>query len=243
MEQNKLKSDKTDLIASAAKSVVGAVPIVGSLLTELVGTIIPNQRIDRLSKYLVHLETKLSAIPIDKVNLLLSNAGFIDLIEEGFTQASRAITDERRIYIATLISNGISSEKLQLEESKSLLRLLQELSDIEIIWLRHYLVGNASEDNAFREKHKNLLTNIPDVLGADELTKTKMALQQSYKGNLERLKLISYIYQVDKKTGIPKLNTYTGEQSKAATLVTTLGRLLLKEIGIINELYPEITSA
>jgi hypothetical protein len=38
-----LQNDKTDIIVSSNKSVVGVAPFIGLLLAELVGILIPNQ--------------------------------------------------------------------------------------------------------------------------------------------------------------------------------------------------------
>ena len=54
-----LKPLAVDYVTSAAKSILGVVPFAGSLLTELAGTLIPNQRIDRLTKFAEALEEKL----------------------------------------------------------------------------------------------------------------------------------------------------------------------------------------
>ena len=35
----------------------------------------------------------------------------MDLIEEGFVQASRSLSNERREYIANVVANGISDEE------------------------------------------------------------------------------------------------------------------------------------
>ena len=103
--KDQLDNNKTDLLVSAAKSAVGVVPIAGSLLSELVGNLIPNQRIDRLSKYVKELDDRISKIPTEKINSLLNNDDFIDLIEEGFVQASRAITD-------IILTDGIMTDLL-----------------------------------------------------------------------------------------------------------------------------------
>ncbi len=42
-----LELQKMDYVASAAKAALGVVPFAGSLLVELAGTVIPNQRINR----------------------------------------------------------------------------------------------------------------------------------------------------------------------------------------------------
>ena len=107
MTENELEKNKTDLLTSAAKSVFGALPVAGPLLSELIGNLIPDQRIDRLSKYIIELERKLSDLSAERIRELLKDDECIDLFEEGFVQASRAITDERRTQIASVIRNGL----------------------------------------------------------------------------------------------------------------------------------------
>lgn len=51
---------KNDLIASAGKSIVGAVPFIGPLLSEIVDHLVPNQRLDRLALYVTELELRLA---------------------------------------------------------------------------------------------------------------------------------------------------------------------------------------
>jgi hypothetical protein len=231
-----LDNNTNDLLVSVAKSVVGIVPIAGSLLSELVGVLIPNQRIDRLTKYVIELDEKISKIPSEKINSLLKNDEFIDLIEEGFVQASRAITDVRRNYIASIISNGISDETIQLNESKQLLKILAELNDIEIIWLRFYSVLTTTGDEEFRQNHKNILTDIQIFMGADNETLTRSAIQNSYKVHLERLELIEHRIKVDNKTKMPEFERFTGKPKKSGSTITILGRLLLKQIGLIDNI-------
>lgn len=183
------------------------------------------------------MDDKISKIPSEKINTLLNNDDFIDLIEEGFVQAARAITDERRQYIANIVSNGITDETLQLNESKQLLKILSELNDIEIIWLRFYLVPTIGGDEEFRDKHKNILQPIHTYIGSDNETTTKAAIQNSYKEHLERLELINHRIRIDNTTKMPEFDNFTGKPIKSWSRITTLGRLLLNQIGVIEDLY------
>ena len=83
-----LKQDKTDALVATAKSVLGVVPFAGTLLSELVGNLIPNQRVDGLTKYVKELEVRLSRIDREKIDNALRSEEGIDLFEEGFVQAS-----------------------------------------------------------------------------------------------------------------------------------------------------------
>jgi len=229
-----LEQNLTDLTVAVGKSVVGIVPIIGPFLTELVGTLIPNQRIDRLTEYVKILDEKLNRLPIVQINNLLTDHNFIDLLEEGFVQATRAITKERREYIASIISNGISDETIDLIESKYLLRLLQELNEIEIIWLRSYCTISNEIDVAFRNKHINVLTPISASKGSDNQTHNKAAIQSSYQEHLERLELIKKNIRVDVIAKRPVFNRHTGEPATTGMSITILGKLLLSHIGMID---------
>ena len=235
MPENELKRNKTDLLTSAAKSVLGALPYGGPLLSELIGNLIPDQRIDRLSKYIMELERKLADLNAERIREFLKDDECIDLFEEGFVQASRAITDERRTQIASVIRNGLDDESIAYSESKYVLKLLQELNEQEIIWLRYHLPPTIDGDEEFLDKHKNVLKRVYATIRSDEFVAKKAALQESYIEHLERLGLISPQYTIDRDTGIPEFDTFTGRPAVSYHDITLLGRLVLKQIGLIDE--------
>jgi hypothetical protein len=203
-----------DYIASAVKAALGAVPFAGSLLVELAGTVIPNQRIDRIVKYAEALETRLSKVEREFIQEQLKDETFTDLMEEGLRQAARSLTDERRQYISSLISNSLSSDEIEYHESKHLLKILEELNDVEIIWLRFYLNPTMGGDDEFRDKHKDILKPVTRVMGAPQSVRDKGTLQDSYKEHLVRLGLLE---KADKKYSL-----------------ASLGRLMLREIGLVK---------
>jgi len=227
-----LQINKIDILASIAKSTVGALPFAGTLLSEIVENIIPNQRIERLTAYIQELDEKISKIPSKKIEVLLNNEIFVDLIEESFFQASRALTKERRSYIANIVANGITDSNIQLENSKFLFKILQELNDVEIIWLRSFLNSKVTGDTEFRKQHKNLLKPINSFIGADKNTLNKSAIQKSYIIHLERLGLIINQLEIDKKTGQPVLDRFYSQPKILITRITQLGEMLLENIGL-----------
>ena len=235
LTEKNIQQNKTDLLVSAARSIVGIAPFVGPLLSELVGTLIPNQRIDRLAKFVKELDEKLSDFEEEFLRTEIEKEECSDLFEEGFIQASRALSDERRSYIASIIANGLKNEHIEYAESKHLMYLLQELNDIEVIWLRFYYGPTIGGDEEFREKHKNVLEPVPSYLGADQHLLDKNALQESYKAHLERLGLIQPHYNIDRESGIPEFDNFTGKPKVSYYDVSPLGRLLLKNIGLIND--------
>ena len=133
-EPDSLKLQRMDYVASVAKAALGAVPFVGSLLVELAGVVIPDQRADRLAKYAEALERKLAQLEQEFVRVQLTDENFTDLMEEGLRQAARSVSDERRDYIASVVANGLSTEEIAFQESRHLLRIL--CHDAEVAYRR-----------------------------------------------------------------------------------------------------------
>ena len=223
-----LKNTSADYVASAAKSALGAVPFAGSLLSEIAGNIIPNQRIDRIVKYAKALESRLSALEESVVNENLTNENFTDLVEESLRQAARSLSDERRSYISSLVVNSISSDDIEYLESKHLLRILGELNDIEIIWLRSYLNPTMGGDTEFRDKHNHILNPVGAHLVSAQPEIDKSTLQNSYKEHLTSLGLLEKELDIDTSNRGTKLKT-------KGYKITLLGRLLLRELGFSDE--------
>lgn len=226
-KEQSLELQTVDYIASALKAALGAVPCAGSLLIELVGTVIPNQRIERIVKLAKALEYRLAQLEQNFVKSQLHDETFTDLVEEGLRQAAHSLSDKRREYIASLISNSLTSEDIEYKESKHLLKILDEMNDIEIIWLRFYLVSTMGGDKEFRDKHKEIIQPVSRAMGVPQPVHDKGTLQDSYKEHLAQLGLLEKIYksQLDSRKGGLKLEYYQ---------LAPLGRLLLREIGLTS---------
>jgi len=225
-----LQSNTSDYVTSAAKAALGTVPFIGSLLAELAGTVIPNQRIDRIVKFAQALERRLSNLE-EFIRSQISDEQFTDLLEEGLRQSARSLTDERRDYIASVIANSLSSQDIEYIESKHLLRILDEINDIEVVWLRSYLDRSMNSDNEFRERHRNLLQPLATCVNSSQEEFDKEALQKSYKEHLTQLGLLKHRYKVDSKTKSPRYNSSTGTPEVSSYEITSLGKLLLRQIG------------
>lgn len=168
-----------DYSVSVAKGAIGAVPYVGPLIAELVGTLIPEQRIDRIAKFVQELGKKVSGIERDHIKSQLRDEHFSDLLEEGLFQASRSLTDERRAYIASLIANSLSSKEIEYQESKYLLRILNEINDVEIIWLWFFVHPTSAAKAGFRDKHPEILKPVTAVTSAPRATKIRLLCRKA----------------------------------------------------------------
>lgn len=220
----------TDYVVSAAKSALGTIPFIGSLLTEIAGTIIPNQRVDRIAKFAEELDRKISEIEKTKISESIKTEEFTDLIEEALRQASRSTSDERRGYLASIIARGLASEDITFAESKELTKLLGELSDIEVIWLRSYQVNTIGGDEEFRTKHAEVLERLTPTLGSPRAVLDRAAIQGKYKKHLIDLGLIKGVIAKN-RDGNPALES-SGDFKISYYQITSLGDLLLRWIGI-----------
>ena len=81
-ESDALGFKRTDAAALVAKSVLGACPYVGPLLAEIVGNVIPNQRLGRLEKFARVLEAQLDEVRRAVFEARLKSAEGVDLLED-----------------------------------------------------------------------------------------------------------------------------------------------------------------
>lgn len=231
MENNELENRPVDYVTIAAKGCLGAIPFVGSLLVELAGNVIPNQRIDRITKFARLLESRLGELERATLQARMATPEGVDLLEEGMRQAAFSLSDERREYIASLIANGIASSDISDQESKHLLRILGELSDVEIIWLRFYADQTIGGDNEFREKHTSVLDTEYAHMRSPQSVHDKNSLAKSYKLHLSRLGLLQERLAIDQKTKLLKIDNQGRTEVKGYSL-SSLGRLMLRSIGL-----------
>lgn len=227
-----IKQNSTDYVVATAKAVLGMVPFAGSLLVELAGTIIPKQRLDRLASFAQKLERKIGDLDKDTVRAKLTDENFTDLLEETARHAARAVTEERREYLSSLLAAGVSEDRVSFIESKHLLRILGEINDVEAIWLRFYRYPFMKGDEEFREKHVNVLEPITAHLGSDQGTLDRHALQENYLQHLVSLGLLERPLQIDSKTGYPAFDKMSKDWKTQGHHVTPLGSLLLRHIGL-----------
>lgn len=230
-----LNSDTVDYSIALARGAAGLVPFVGPLLAEVIGVTIPGQHTDRIAKFARELDYRLKAVEKCLLEQKLKDDDFTDLIEEGFRQAARSLSDERRSYIANIIANALTSDDINSSESKHLLRILGEVNDIEVVWLRYYRVTTAGGDETFRATHEEVLKPVPETMGSSRDILTKATLRKSYKEHLAQLGLLESRYRIDSRTGLPEFDRASGSMKESGHKLTRLGRLLLDEVGLGEE--------
>ena len=235
-----LNNSLIDRLASGAKGITGAIPFVGSIIAEIVGNVIPNQRIDRLARFVEQLSLGLDKIENAAIAKKFDEPMAIDLIEDAFVQAARATTDERLNYIACVVANGLSLDDLKHAESKRILWLLGQLNDSEVVILRSRLCLTREDimtDAQFREKHQELLAPDATYLGSTDDEFENAAIKRSYQQHLHDLGLIRSRFTKPRKGELPELDPGTGMLKANGTEITRLGKMLLRYLDLIPEWY------
>jgi hypothetical protein len=218
-ERLALEADDQDTRTALLKAALGGVPIAGPILAELVGFVIPRQRQDRFEQYLHLLAERLASVEEHVVRQIAESERAADLFEEGANQSARAISDERKAYIAALVANGLSGDHQEQIDAKRLLKLLGEIDDDQVILLCKYL-DRYSEDEVWVEKHEALIYGDPPSEGDDEATERRHWMRQLAIDQIERLGLIKR-----------KILTRSGTRAPGYEL-TWMGRNLLNRIGL-----------
>src|SRR5687768_2120958 len=94
--ETELHNQRIDYSVSALKGALGAIPFLGSSLAELCGSLIPNQRIDRLIDFAEKLSAKVGEHEAALIQKRILEPEGADILEEALWQSARALSDERR---------------------------------------------------------------------------------------------------------------------------------------------------
>lgn len=225
-----LRNSGQDHAVVASKALLGMVPFAGSILAELAAIAIPNQRLDRVVKFAAELDRRLAGIESNAAKKKWQDDRFLELAEEVVRQAARATSDQRRDYLATLLSTEMSREQIDEHDSRHLLRILGELNDVEVVWLRHYGGNSFRRHHEFQDTHREILE--PKVVAdypSDDARMAASALKESYLSHLVQLGLMEDQFSVN-ANGVPEME-WGGRKFRVRREITHLGAMLLELIG------------
>jgi len=235
-----LATNATDRITGLAKGVFGVAPVVGPLTAEVIGNIIPNQRADRIVRFVQKLDERLKDLEQEALRSRTDDPLFVDVLEDAFFQAAKAVSDERLDHIANVVANGISAEELNHAETKRMLWLLDQLNDAEVVVLRSKLAMTREDfdvDVEFREKHTQLLAPDATYMGSSEDEFEEAALKTSYRCHLHDLGLTRTRFKKPKRGELPEFDDKTGLMKAQGTDITRLGKMLLRYLNLIPSWY------
>lgn len=228
MERCNLNSEREDMLAAAIKGVTGAIPIAGPMLAEIVGSIIPNQRLDRIATFSQELERRLTSV---EVEIFKDNRLAIDLFEDAAIVASRALTEVRNKYVVAFMKSSISTNAADYDIKKKLLYILQDLTDRDIEILRsiqsrgHQITESENYSGSLSEYSFGKLTvqEKNDYYAKQEIWPLHiLTLERSglLKAHREEQDMDNTNSHIDMETGLPRISFY--ETSKLGNVFLTL---------------------
>lgn len=225
-----LQNSTNDHAAAVSKALLGMVPYAGSLLAELAGSLIPNQRMDRVAKYAAILEVRLKGVEDELVKKRLQDDRFLELAEEVIRQAARATSDERRTYLAEVLAKEMTRVQLDENDSRHLLRILGEINDVEVVWLRHYAGNSFKGHDKFYCLHQEILEQKVAVeYPSEDARMTASALRESYLDHLVQLGLMDEHFY-SRSNGMPEME-WGGRRFRMSREINRVGVMLLELIG------------
>lgn len=230
-----LSASRVDHLVSGLRAALGFVPWIGPVVAEIVGYVIPNQRVDRIARFALILANRLESIEQQRLEQACMDPAFVDLFEDGLHQATRALTQNRLEHIADLIKNSLNSEQTQYIGDKHLLNLLGEINDVELLLMKYHSILDPEEAEQFWLDHQAALETPHATFGSSQEDIDKHTLYGSYKQHLARLGLLTPRFKRPKKGELPEFDNRTGTMKANGYEVASLGRLLLRRIDMIRD--------
>jgi len=222
-----LKTNGTDRATSLAMALAGMLPVAGSLISELISNVVPNQRADRIANYVTALGQRIASLEVEaRPKLEDMTPEKTALFEDGAFASARALSDERIEQIARMVVAGMSGDERDAEYQRRYLRLLQDLFDTDLVAL-HSIASWRGVPTSTK-----LMSNGDAKLASDEELRTRSdrrSIESDQQERLKRLGLVRQelqIYPPDwmKRGAVPRLQFTRAE-------LTGLGWTLLECIG------------
>jgi hypothetical protein len=225
-----LQNKRVDTAVAATKGVLGAVPFAGGALAEIIGSVVPNQRLERITDFLIELDKRLKKFEIEKLN---DNKFALDLFEDGMYQAVRALSNERNKYLANFLKQTIDVDAESYSTKKKLLSILQELTDKDIAIL--VSISKRWYQATAREYGVSGLTNGAfNILSDTEQSEYKHQ-QVGFGLHIATLNRLNLVYikekEIDPEWGNSHVDHNTGLPEVDDCNLTRIGELLLSNIG------------
>lgn len=224
----------TDPAKAILKGVLSGIPLIGGVVSEIVGQIIPDQRMDRLERYVILLAEELQKLESAGVADKMKEPENVDLFEDGAFAAARALSEEKRERIARLVAYGISGDDQARLEAKRLLELLSQLEDDQIIILASYL-SKHQRDSDFHKKHEQTLAPTAVHMGSTGAEHDVALVRGLGREELIRLGLLRERFKKPAKGQLPEFDEKTGRVKVQGRDLSSLGRLLLRRLGLAGE--------
>lgn len=229
-----LESNAIDRATAGGKVATSFIPILGSAIGEILGQLIPAQRVDRIVDFIQRLDKKVDHLETEVKEQRVKRD--VDLIESALWHVTRSPTEERRERIACLVADSLNSSEVDAIADKKLLDLLSELNDTELLILHSFAVRHGPEAEAFHVRHQHVLFVRSAHLGSSSTEVDQETVQRSYREHLVRLKLLQPTFRRPQRNQLPEFDEKTGMMKASGHEITWLGRMVLGASGLSDDL-------
>ncbi len=231
-----IEENEVDILTTSFKGSAGMIPILGPYFAEIIGSLVPYQRIDRITTFLKLFYKKFEEqnLQIEILKEKMKNEDFINLFDDISWLAAKSTSNDRKEYLASILINGLTDDKLDEIQKNIFLNLMSELNDIEILILYSYTIASKT-DEEFTKKHQEILTPPRAYSEASEDDRNKRILFETYKEKLVRLNLLNKKFAKPKRGESPEFDEKTGMMKSNGFEITSIGRLFLKYIGLLKK--------
>lgn len=202
-ELKQLDTNSTDYVVSGLKSLAGAIPFGGTFVGEILGNVIPHQRIDRIADFLKQLSSKVeqleknSYIWLDELKKSKDN---VFLYELALRYSLETNSETLHNCFASVIFSSIQNKDSDILKNERIMKSISELNEAEIIWLiwfaRPHGLFNQTE---FEKKYSDILLPPTSSSGREE-DKIYNAMKMQYISNLTEKGLL---YRRNVRIGSP----------------------------------------
>lgn len=231
-----LNANRLDITVAGLKSLTSVIPYAGGAIAEILGQVIPGQRLDRVCAFLEELEARLKRLEV--TNGVSDDPAFVDLFEDAVLQSLRAMSKERLARLAHFVSDAAQAGAPNYDVDKRLLSILGELTDTDLEVLRSHLdLGYTRLQQRF---YCEPLAHGPYNALSDQEKNDYDARRLAWDVHVAALVRFGLLapegrvigpqrndFELDEGTGLPRV---TGHR------LSPLGHLLLRRIGSLDTL-------
>jgi len=224
--------NKEDIIASTVKSYLGILPYIGTALGEVVSFLIPNQRMDRITKYLLKLNSEMNELTDE----IMRDKEKINLIETGLKSSVNSAFEEKCEWIANIVVNGLK-DNIEITMADNIINIVSQLNYEQIIILYYYVFyknkGITEETKTFKKKFNNIFNYeifINDDIDMFNILKSKEKFNLITHANFGLLENRTQIYKLSR---IDMLNiTGNSEIEKLKSQLIDLNNSIVDKFNI-----------
>lgn len=227
---SKLDKSRTDVMLDLFISTFGFIPYIGSAMSAMVTSIIPNQRIERLVKFVITLDERMTKNEQQLLKSRVMDESFVDFVDDVLESAIKSAGDERREQLIKILREGLDSNHEKLIDLRRITRTLRDINDVEFVILKSESFLDSNESSKFYKKHSEVLDSQYIYNTANEEDLDKYYIFQGYISNLISLGLLDREFQVSAKTTITSSDSKF-KIKKSQYGITDFGRLIVKYIS------------